>query len=57
VRADYPHADAVGNCTVLNVGGNKYTLVTNINYAGQAIYIKAVLTHAEYGKGSWKNVC
>ena len=57
VRLDYPHADPVGKCTVFNVGGNKFRLITKINYVGQTIYIKRVLTHREYSKGGWKNDC
>jgi mRNA interferase HigB len=57
VRLDYPHADPVGKCTVFNIGGNKFRLITKISYVGQAIYIKRVLTHREYSKGGWKNDC
>jgi len=59
VRLTYPHADAVLlDCglqvTVFNVGGNKYRLVTRIIYEHHRIYIKAVLTHAQYARGKWK---
>lgn len=59
IRRTYPTADAVevasgAKMTVFNVGGNKYRLITNIWYQGQQIYVKMVLTHAEYGKGRWK---
>ena len=57
VRLDYPHADLVGKCTVFNIGGNKFRLITKISYVGQAIYIKRVLTHREYSTGEWKNDC
>ncbi|MBO0858124.1 MAG: type II toxin-antitoxin system HigB family toxin [Chloracidobacterium sp.] len=57
VQDIYPHADVYGSCTVFNIGGNKYRLVVMINYAGQAIYIKNVLTHAEYDRERWKNDC
>ena len=57
VKADYPHADLARKCTVFNIGGNKYRLITKNSYVGQAIYIKRVLTHAEYDKGAWKNDC
>lgn len=57
VRVDYPHADAVGQCTVFNIAGNKYRLIVKIEYAAQAIYVKHVLTHAEYDKGRWKDDC
>lgn len=57
VRADYPHADAVGRCTVFNIGGNKYRLIVKMEYEFQAIYVKYILTHAEYDKEEWKHDC
>jgi mRNA interferase HigB len=54
VRGTYPHADLVGSVTVFNIAGNKYRLIARIQYASQAIYIRCVLTHAEYDKGDWK---
>jgi mRNA interferase HigB len=55
VRQTYPAADAVGNFTVFNIKGNDYRLITSIVYATQRIYIKYVLTHAEYDKDKWKD--
>ncbi len=55
VRQVYPSADAVGNFTVFNIKGNDYRLIVDIIYATQRIYIKYVLTHADYDKDKWKN--
>jgi mRNA interferase HigB len=55
IQAVYPQAEAVGNFTVFNIKGNKYRLIVSVNYAKQIIYIKYVLTHAEYDKDNWKN--
>jgi mRNA interferase HigB len=55
VQSLYPKAEAVSNFTVFNIKGNKYRLIVSINYAKQMIYIKYVLTHAEYDKDKWKN--
>ncbi|MDB9455000.1 type II toxin-antitoxin system HigB family toxin [Dolichospermum circinale CS-534/05] len=55
VQSVYPQAEAVGNFTVFNIKGNKYRLISSINYDKQVIYIKYVLTHAEYDKDYWKN--
>ena len=57
VRETYSHADAVGACTVFNIKGNHYRLITKIDYRAQTIYIKRVLTHAEYDKEKWKKDC
>jgi mRNA interferase HigB len=57
VRADYPHADAAGRCTVFNIGGNKYRLITKIRFDRQVLYIRFILPHGDYDKGGWKNDC
>jgi mRNA interferase HigB len=57
VRETFPHADAVGACTVFNIKGNDCRLITKIDYQTQTIYIKKVLTHAEYDKEKWKKDC
>ena len=54
VRKTYPHADAVGMYTVFNIKGNAYRLIVKIEYEFGLIFIKRVLTHAEYDKGAWK---
>jgi mRNA interferase HigB len=57
VRQVFPSADKVGNCTVFNIGGNKYRLITAIHYNRQIIYIRLVLTHAEYDLAYWTGEC
>lgn len=54
LRQLFPHADQVGRLTVFNIGGNTARLVTAIHYNRQKIYIRAVLTHEEYDRGTWK---
>ena len=54
LRQHLSSADQVGKFTVFNVGGNKVRLVTAIHYNRRKIYIRAVLTHAEYDEGKWK---
>ena len=58
IRKTYASADGanVGDkvYTVFNIGGNKLRLVTDVVCRYQTIYIKHVLTHAEYDKGAWK---
>jgi mRNA interferase HigB len=57
VRIDYPHADVVGTCTVFNIKGNAYRLITKIFYRQQKVLIRFVLTHKEYDKEKWKDDC
>ena len=54
VRLTFAKVDAVGQRTVFNIKGNKYRLITEINYPSGRIYIRNVLTHAEYDRGGWK---
>jgi mRNA interferase HigB len=54
LRATFPSADLVGVFTVFNIGGNKYRLITAIHYNRSKVYIRHVLTHAEYDRGDWK---
>ena len=54
LRATFASVDKVGGRYVFNIGGNKYRLVAAISFSVQALWVKAVLTHAEYDKGDWK---
>ena len=54
VRKTYPHADAVGEFTIFNIGENKYRLATYINYRTSKIYVRQVMTHEEYSQEDWK---
>ena len=56
-RQDFRHADPVGTCTVFNIKGNNYRLITKIFYARKRVLIRFVLMHKEYDKGAWKNDC
>jgi mRNA interferase HigB len=47
VRATFRHADPVGTCTVFNIKGNDYRLITKIDYGYQKVFIKFVLTRPE----------
>jgi mRNA interferase HigB len=54
VRKTFATADAVEKWTVFNIRGNRYRLITEINYRFLRIYIRHVLSHAEYNKEKWK---
>lgn len=54
VRRVFPSADAAGKFTVFNIKGNAYRLITEINYHSGRVFLRHVLTHAEYSKGAWK---
>jgi mRNA interferase HigB len=54
LRKIFSHADQVGGLTVFNISGNKARLIAAIHYNRRKVYIRAVLTHAEYDVGKWK---
>ena len=53
VRLAIPSADGVWKFTVFNIKGNAYRLITEINYRTGRIFVRDVLTHAEYDRGGW----
>ncbi|MEP7338319.1 MAG: type II toxin-antitoxin system HigB family toxin [Acidobacteriota bacterium] len=57
VRAILSAADPYCECTIFNIGGNKYRLISHINYRRQKLYVLHVLTHKEYDKEKWKDDC
>ena len=56
-REMFPYADSIGECSIFNIGGNKYRLITKINYKTKVVYVLFVLTLFEYDKDKWKDDC
>ena len=54
LRATFRGVDKVGERYVFNIGGNKYRLIAAIAFTPQLLWVKAVLTHADYDEGDWK---
>lgn len=54
VRRIFPAADVVDRYIVFNIKGNAFRLITEINYHTRIIFLRGVLTHAEYSRGGWK---
>jgi len=51
VKEKYGTASIIGgNKVVFNIKGNKYRLVTKVNYGMKTVYIKFIGTHKEYDK-------
>jgi len=53
LRHTFSTVDRVNNLSVFNIGGNKYRLIAGIHYNRKMLYIRYILTHAEYDKGKW----
>ncbi len=54
LRSTFASADYVDGLTVFNMGGNKYRLIAAIHYNRHKVFVRAVLTHAQYDRGDWK---
>jgi mRNA interferase HigB len=54
LKATFASADQVDGLTVFNVGGNKIRLIAVIHFNRGKVFIRAVLTHADYDRGGWK---
>ena len=54
LRRTFSSADHVGKLTVFNIGGNKARLIGAIHYNTHRVYIRHILTHAEYDRETWK---
>ena len=54
VKQTFNAADLVAPHIVFDMGGNKYRLVAAINFRKRVLFIRCILTHKEYEKGTWK---
>lgn len=57
VKAEIGTASSVGNCTVFNIGGNKYRLIARILFPSQKVFVLKVMTHGEYDENKWQREC
>ena len=49
LKRTFPSVDYVSHqYTIFDIGGNKYRLITEIDYIAKVINVKRVWTHAEY---------
>jgi mRNA interferase HigB len=55
VRKTFKTTDLVGRFVVFNIGGNKYRLIAVIHFNRGKVFVRHVLTHAEYDEGKWKD--
>lgn len=53
----FASADQYHRVVIFNVGGNKYRVIAAVHYNRRKVYIRHVLTHAEYSRGDWKADC
>ena len=54
LRRTFPSADQVGGFTVFNIAGNNFRFIAAIHYNRKKVYVRYVLTHAEYDRDNWR---
>jgi len=54
LRQTFGSADYVDGFTIFDVGGNRYRIVAVIHYDKQRLYVRQVMTHAEYDRNAWR---
>ena len=56
VKADFGlRADRYKKYVIFDIGGNKYRVIAALHYDRGRVYIRHVLTHAEYDRNRWKD--
>jgi mRNA interferase HigB len=54
LRRTFASVDYVDGFTLFDVGGNRYRISAVIHYDKQRIYVRQVMTHAEYDRNDWR---
>ena len=54
LKRTFGSADSVKPYTIFNIGGNKYRLITLVDYQLSAVKVEYGLTHSEYDREKWK---
>ena len=52
IKSAFNAMDKAGDKYIFDIGGNKYRIITEINFRHQKLYVRYVFTHEEYNK--WK---
>jgi mRNA interferase HigB len=55
VGETFPDADLVNGLLVFNIRHNRYRLIVYPVFSRRKLYIKALLTHAEYDRKDWEH--
>ena len=58
VRNTFRSADQVGlgggSIYIFDIGGNNHRMIAGINYETKIVYVKMIMTHADYDRGHWR---
>jgi mRNA interferase HigB len=54
VRNSWRNSDVVGRFVVFDISNNRCRLIAVIKYKWNMVYIRRILTHAEYDQKDWR---
>jgi mRNA interferase HigB len=54
LRNSWKNSDVVGKFVVFDIGHNKCRLIATVKYKWKLVYIRRVLSHAEYDEKEWQ---
>ncbi len=54
VRNSWKNSDTVGRFVVFDISHNKCRLIASIKYEWKVVYIRRILSHAEYDRKEWQ---
>jgi mRNA interferase HigB len=54
VRSSWKNSDSVGRFVVFDISHNRCRLIATIQYEWQMVYIRRILSHAEYDGKEWR---
>lgn len=54
LRQTIGSADYVDAYAIFDGGGNRYRIAAVIRYDQQRLYVRRVMTHAEYDRNAWR---
>jgi mRNA interferase HigB len=54
VRNSWKNSDAVGRFVVFDISHNRCRLIATIKYRWRMVYIRRILSHAEYDERVWQ---
>jgi mRNA interferase HigB len=54
VRNSWKNSDVVGRFVVFNISHNRCRLIATIKYKWRMVYIRRILSHAEYDGKEWQ---
>lgn len=54
IKNAFSATDYAAPHTIFDIGGNKWRLITIVEYADRLVIVTHALTHEEYSKGRWR---